>query len=79
MDERALGTLFYACSDEIRDITFAEAIHRIMVIAKDKIRQLGEFSEDAVRKIIDAVMNATGHVIEFSTGQTQNSIVLTAC
>lgn len=76
-DERALGSLFFACSDEMRDITVAEAFQRLMTLALENIRQLGEFAEDAVRKIIDAVMVAAGHVLETTAVVGSIKIVLT--
>lgn len=77
-DERALGSLFFACSDEIRDITLAVALRRIITLAQDNIRQIGEFAEDAARKIINAVIAAVHHALEFPAGGNGNNIVSTA-
>ncbi|MEW6429202.1 MAG: hypothetical protein AB1568_14340, partial [Thermodesulfobacteriota bacterium] len=68
-DERALGSLFFACADEMADITLLEAFDRILTLAQDNIRQLGEFAEDAVRKIIDAVVIAASHVLKPMPGK----------
>jgi hypothetical protein len=76
-DERALGSLFHACADEMRDITLAEALRRIMILALNKLREGGEFAEDAVRRIIDAVMRTAGHVLQFSLGEVENKNILT--
>ena len=62
-DERALGSLFYACADLMRDITLLEAFRHIMTLAQEKIRQIGEFAEDAVRRIVDVVMGTVCHVL----------------
>lgn len=44
-DQRTLGTLFYACCDEMDDITLLTAMQRLLVLALDKIRATGEFTE----------------------------------
>jgi hypothetical protein len=77
-DERGLGSLFYACSEEKRDITLVEAFRRIMALIQDKIRQFGEFAEDAVRKILDVVMSAACHVMQFPAGEDGNKNILAA-
>jgi len=56
-DPRTLGTLFYACSDEMKDLSVLDALQRIMKLALDKVRAAGEFSEDVIMKILDAVMS----------------------
>lgn len=55
-DNRTFGDLFYACSEEIKDVTFLEALYRILSLAVDRLRKVGEFSEAAYRTMIDAVM-----------------------
>jgi len=37
-DHRAFGDLFYACCDEVADISFMEALCRILTLATDVIR-----------------------------------------
>lgn len=44
-DNRTFGELFYACCDEIKDISFVEALHRVLILTVDKIRQTGNFCE----------------------------------
>jgi len=56
-DPRTLGTLFHACVDEVKDISVLEALQRIMKLALDKVRAAGEFTEDVIMKILDAVMS----------------------
>ena len=56
-DPRTLGTLFYACSEEQKDLSLAEALHRLLSLALAKAREAGIIAEDAVLALIDAVMS----------------------
>lgn len=55
-DPRSLGSMFYACVDEVKDLSILEALQRIMQLALDKVRQSGEFAEDVIMKLLDAIM-----------------------
>ena len=56
-DPRTLGSLFFACSDERRDLSLVEAMQRLLSLALDKVRAAGIIAEDAVLAILDAVMS----------------------
>ena len=56
-DPRTLGSLFFACSDERRDLSLVEAMQRLLSLALDKVRTAGIIAEDAVLAILDAVMS----------------------
>lgn len=55
-DCRTFGDIFYACCDEIGDITLFESLRRILTLAIDTLRKAGEFAEEAYRTLIDAIM-----------------------
>ena len=55
-DPRTLGSLFYACSEERRDLSLVEAMQRLLSLALEKVRSAGIIAEDAVLAIVDAVM-----------------------
>ncbi len=55
-DERTIGALFHAASDEIRDISITEALFRILSLVRDKVRDLYETSEQLVQQIIETTM-----------------------
>ena len=55
-DDRTIGALFLAASDEMRDISLTEALLRILSMVRDKIRELYETSEQLVQQIIEATM-----------------------
>lgn len=39
-DQRSFGDLFHACCDEIRDISFVEALLRIVSLVEDRMRAI---------------------------------------
>ena len=47
-DHRSFGDLFHACCDEIRDITFLEALMRILTLTADRMRALGSFYQRTI-------------------------------
>ena len=55
-DQKTFGDLFFACCDEMKDISFFEALHRILTLAIDNLRKTGEFSEKVYHALIEAVM-----------------------
>lgn len=55
-DPRTLGSLFYACCEEQRDLSLVAAMQRLLSMALDKVRAAGIVVEDAVLAIVDAVM-----------------------
>ena len=57
-DPRTLGTLFFACSDELQDLSLVEALQRLLSLAIDKIRAAGVIAEDVALAIVDSVMSA---------------------
>ena len=55
-DQRTFGDLFYACCDELSDISFIEALHRIIARATESIRAMGSFCEKTARSLLDTIM-----------------------
>ncbi len=56
-DHRTFGDLFNACSDEVADISFLEALCRILTLAADRLKQFGTFCEKTAAAFFDAIMN----------------------
>jgi len=56
-DQRTFGELFYSCCDEVKDISFIEALHRILTLAVDWLRKTGSFCEKTAAALIDAIIN----------------------
>ncbi len=55
-DHRTFGDLFYACCEEVADISFMQALYRILTLAADQLRQLGAFCEKTAAAFFDAIM-----------------------
>ena len=49
-----MAALFYACSEEQKDLSLAEALRRLLSLALAKAREAGIIAEDAVLALIDA-------------------------
>lgn len=63
-DPRSIGSLFHACCDEIQDLTLFEALHRLLTLALEKVRKSGEFAEDVISSMLDAIMGAAVDIIK---------------
>ena len=71
-DPRSIGSLFHACCDEIQDLTLLEALHRVLTLALETVRKSGEFAEEVISSMLDAVMGAAVDIIK----SAQRSFVL---
>ncbi|MFP4032051.1 MAG: hypothetical protein ACLFRG_19220 [Desulfococcaceae bacterium] len=60
-DHRSFGDLFRACCEEVGDIDFREAIHRILTLAmeslEDGTRHCRKTAQKPINAIIDAAFN----------------------
>jgi hypothetical protein len=63
-DPRSIGSLFHACCDEIQDLTLLEALHRVLTLALETVRKSGEFAEEVISSMLDAVMGAAVEIIK---------------
>jgi len=57
MDHRTFGDLFYACCEEVADISFMQALYRILTLATDQLKQLETFCEKTAAAFFDAIMD----------------------
>ena len=65
-DHRTFGDLFYACCDEVADISFMEALYRILTLAAVQLKQLGTFCDKTAIAFFDAVMNTAMQCVGLS-------------
>ena len=65
-DHRSFGDLFYACCQELSDIGFVEALHRIMTLAAEQLRQMGTFCEITAMVFFDTMMAAALKYVNLS-------------
>lgn len=63
-DPRSIGSLFYACCDEIKDLSLFDALHRLLTLALEKVRSSGEFAENALMSMLDAIMGTAIDMIK---------------
>jgi len=56
-DHRTFGDLFYFCCDEVSDISFIEALYRILTLAADQLKNLGNFCEKTASAFFDAIID----------------------
>jgi hypothetical protein len=56
-DQRSFGDLFYACCDEVEDISFMQALYRILTLAADRLKQMSTFCEKTAAAFFDAIMD----------------------
>ena len=56
-DHRTFGDLFYFCCDEVTDISFIEALYRILTLAADQLKKIGNFCDKTASAFIDAIMD----------------------
>jgi len=62
-DQRTIGGLFLATGEEIRDISLADALVRILSLALDIIPKFSATSEQLVAEIIESTMKEARRVI----------------
>jgi hypothetical protein len=55
-DDRTFGELFYACCDEVSDISFVESLYRIMTLAGLNLKKLGSYCEKTAAVFFDAAI-----------------------
>lgn len=63
-DPRSIGSLYHACCGEIKDLSLADALQRVLVLAFDTVRQSGEFAEAVIHAMVDAIMGAALNMIK---------------
>ncbi len=77
-DPRTLGSLFFACSDEMKDLSLVEALQRILGLAMEKVRAAGIVTEDVALALVDSIMAVAIDMLQ--TGQRvfrNNSVMAT--
>lgn len=65
-DYRTFGELFYACCDEVKDISFIESLHRILSMATVRIREIGSFCEKTAHALLDSIIETALMNVGFS-------------
>jgi hypothetical protein len=58
----------FACCNELADISFIEALHRLLTIALDRLRALKNYCEYTAQALIDEIMGAAASKTALSCG-----------
>jgi len=72
-DHRSFGDLFYACCDEVADISFIEALFRILTLAANRLKEVGTFCEKTATAFFDAIMDTALQCV----GLSKNKMAVT--
>ena len=63
-DQRSFGKLFHACCEEIQDISFLEALLRILTLAADRMKSIGSYCQQTFDAFffvaMDVALNTLG-------------------
>ncbi len=76
-DLRTLGSLFYACMQELQDLRLIEALQRIIRLAVDKIPIACIGSEEVTNAIMESVMSIAIGILKNSQRLFQNNTIIT--
>ena len=76
-DPRTLGSLFFACSDEMKDLSLVEALQRILGLAMEKIRSAGIVTEDVALALVDSIMAVAINLLQTGQRVFQNNYDMT--
>ena len=76
-DPRTLGSLFFACSDELQDLSLLEALERLLSLVLEKVRSAGIAAESVILAIVDSVMSTAIDILKKSQRLFGNYPVIT--
>ena len=71
-DHRTFGELFYRCCNEVDDISFIEALYRVLSLAVDQLSNIGSYCEKTASAFFDAIINTALQGV----GLSKNDLVL---
>ena len=60
------------CCDEVSDISFIEALYRILTLAADQLKNIGNFCEKTASAFFEAIMNTALQCV----GLSKNNLVM---
>ena len=70
VDQRSFGDLFRACNEELANITFLDALTRIMQLAMATLRKVHNLSEKIINSMLDLIMGEALVYFGLSNRQT---------
>ena len=78
-DPRTLGSLFYACCEEQKDLGFLEALGRLLTSAMNKARQSGQILETAITALVEMLVAEAVDMLRNKRQFAKNKQVITNC
>ena len=78
-DPRTLGSLFYACCEEQKDLGISDALGRLLAEVVDKLRQAGQVLETAMIIMVDALVSQAVDMLRNKRRFSGNNIKFTEC
>jgi transposase len=72
-DQRTFGDLFYACCDELRDISFIESLCRILTLAVHQLQALENFCEKTIQIFFNTLMETALGSVGLARSQLRNT------
>ena len=77
-DPRTLGSLFYACCEEQKDLGFLEALGRLLTSAINKARQGGQILETAITALVEILVTEAVDMLRNKRQFAKNKQVITS-
>ena len=74
-DERSFGDLFYACCDEVAEISFMQALYRILTLAADQLKRMGLYCEKTAAAFFHTIIDSA---LQFVGLSKNNSVMVYA-
>jgi hypothetical protein len=78
-DPKTIGDLFFACSDEMDDLSLAEALQRLLTLVLDEIRSSGNYAESTILAMVNTIMGVAIDFIKSGQRLLGNNITNSAC
>lgn len=72
-DHRSFGDLFYTCCEEVSDISFIEALYRILALAVDRLKKFGVYCEKTADAFFDVIIDTALQCV----GLSKNKLAIT--
>ena len=63
-DPKTIGSLFFACCTEVKDLSLLEAMQRLLALALDKVRATAELAESVVMALLDTIMGSAVELMQ---------------
>ena len=73
-DQRTFGDFFFTCCEEVADISFMQALYRILTLAVDQLKQMGPFCEKTAAALFDTIMETELQCVGFVKEQTRDRL-----